>query len=411
MSEVVTRPLRPWSALAVPSFLAVWCASAVASIGLWMQNLAVPFVAYDLTDSTIWLSVTVAATFVPAFVSSPWAGALCDRYSPRVVMAVAAATQMVSVAGLAACWATGLQRMDVLLGFVVPFNLGGGVLVVAWYTIVPHLVPAPVVSGAVRLASLQNMMARAVGPAISGVVLTRWGPTASFSGTAVTSGVLVVVMTVLPVSAAAASRDTSVLRDLRDGARYTWANRVPRQATITIAVFSATAYAVVQLAPVIAEDMLDIGADGYSRLLLAYGLGAMTGTGLLAVAGERIRRSRAILCGLIGGVVGTMLLGLAQGQSMGLAGLAVIGWSQTTLSVSQNTAIVVHSDEAFRGRAVSLYLMAIIGSIPVGAVVLGSLADRLPIGGVIVGAGAVLALHSLLSATRSNTFRIFDGTG
>lgn len=404
-------PPGPWAALGEPKFLTLWGAAAVANIGLWMQNMAVPFVAYELTDSTLWLSVTVAATFIPAFVTSPWSGALCDRYSPRRVMVAAAAAQMVSVGCLAALWALGFHRIDVLLAFVIPFNLGGGLMVVAWYSMVPHLVPVAMVSGAVRLASLQNNLARALGPAVAGVVLARWGPGASFASTAAAYAVLLTVLVLLPPTAVALSERGSVLRDLRDGMRYTRRHLVPRQATMTIAVFSATAYAVVQLAPVIADDVLEVGSDGYSRLLLAYGLGALAGTALLAVGGERIPRSKAILGGLSAGVVGTVAVGFAQDMVLGLGAFALIGWSQTTLSVSQNTAIIVQSDERLRGRVVSLYLMAVIGALPVGVAVLGALADRFPLERVILGAAVALAFHSALAARRSQVFRIFDGLG
>lgn len=400
-----------FASLRVRSFLFGWSALVVASIGMWMQNLAIPYVAYQLTDSTIWLSVTVAATFVPAFLTSPWAGALCDRYSPRRVMLLSAVLQTSMVTGLAVCWAAGLHDMKVLLAFVIPFHLGGGLIVVAWYTMVPRLVGPRILPGAIRLVSLQNTLARALGPTFAGVVLTRWGPGASFTGTAVAYSVLVLVTATLPATAAAAGRTMSVLGDLRDGLRYAWANQVPRHAILTITAFAVCAYSVIQLAPVIAESLLHVGADGYSQLLVAYGVGALIGTAMLAVGGERIPRSTSILLGLVGGVAGTAGIGLITNPTVALVAFGAVGWAQTTVSVSQNTAIIVLADERFRGRVVSLYLMAILGTLPVGTFVLGMLMDRLPIGRVIVAAAALLAVYAVVSSVRSDRFRIFDGVG
>lgn len=373
-----------------------------------MQSVTVPYLAYQLTDSTLVLSAAVAATYVPAFVTTPWSGALCDRHTPRRVLLVADTLQMVVAGALAALWATGVHRVDVLLLLVLVFNIGGGLHVVAWQAIVPSLVSPAVVPGAVRLNAMQNTLARAVGPAVSGVVLATLGPDAAFTANALSYLGVLAVLVRLPPGVAPARSPGSVVEEMREGWSHVRRDPVAWEATVTIAVFSMTAYSVVQMAPVIAEVGLGVDRAGYARLLVGHGIGALLATGALALAGDRLRRSTAICAGLVTGVVGTIGLAGASDISVGFTCFVVIGLGQTVLSVSQNTAILVQAEDRFRGRVVSVYLMAIIGALPVGSLVLGALARRFALSTVILAAAMSLGAHGVLAARRSRRFLAFD---
>lgn len=397
--------------LRVPIFLAAWVASAVSSVGTWMQNVTVPYLAYQLTDSTVALSAAIAANYVPAFLVTPWSGALCDRYGSRRVLLAANALQMASASALAGLWASGVHRVDLLLVFVVLFNLGGGLHIVAWQTAIPSLVSTSIVAGAVRLNAMQNTLARAVGPGISGVVLATLGPGAAFTGNALSYVGVLAVLLRLPRGAPRATARVAMVGEMRAGWSHVRANAVAWQATVTIAIFSATAYSVVQMAPVVAEVGLGVGRDGYARLLVAHGVGAVVGTAFIALAGDRVRRSSAIVVGLATGVAGTTALAFASNLAAGFGCFVAIGLGQTVLSVSQNTAVLVQAESGFRGRVVSIYLMAIIGGLPVGSAVLGALARRYELSTVILLAAGSLLVHGLRATWKSGRFRAFDASG
>lgn len=373
-----------------------------------MQSVTVPYLAYQLSDSTLVLSAAVAATYVPAFTMTPWSGALCDRHTPRSVLLVADTLQMATAAALAAVWAAGVHRVDLLLLLVLLFNVGGGLHVVAWQAIVPSLVPRPLVAGAVRLNAMQNTLARAVGPAVSGVVLATLGPGAAFTGNALSFVGVLIVLLRLPSTSLPDRPAGSVIGEVREGWTHVRRNPVAREATVSIAVFSLTAYSVVQMAPVVAEVGLGVDRAGYARLLVGHGAGAVLATLMLALAGDRLRRSTAIAGGLVTGVAGTVGVARASDLVVGVSCFVVIGVGQTLLSVSQNTAILVQAEDRFRGRIVSVYLMAIIGALPVGSLVLGALARRFALSTVILAAAGSLAVHGVLAARRSRGFLAFD---
>lgn len=400
-------PLAP---LRVRTFRAAWLASVVSSVGTWMQNVTVPYLAYELTGSTVALSAAVAASYVPAFLVSPWSGALCDRYGSRQVLIGADILQVLAASVLAALWLTGVHRVELLLLFVVAFNLGGGLHVVAWQAIVPSLVPAPLLGSAVRLNAMQSTAARAVGPGIAGLLLTTLGPGATFTGTALSFLGVLVVLVGLPRSVPMRPAHASVLREMRSGWSQVRSDAVAWPATVNVAIFSATAYSVVQLAPVVVEVGLGEAREGYGQLLVAHGVGAVVATVGIALAGDALRRSLAILLGLSMGVAGTAGLAFASELPIGVACFLVIGLGQTAMFVSQHTAVLVQADAEFRGRIVSIYLMAIIGGLPVGSAILGALARHLPLSTVILLAAGTLLVHAAYAAARTARFRAFDGS-
>jgi predicted MFS family arabinose efflux permease len=199
-----------------------------------------------------------------------------------------------------------------------------------------------------------------------------------------------------------------VLRQFRDGAAYVWEHQALALAVLTILVVSTVASALVQLAPAFARDQFHVGKAGYGFLVAAYGAGAIFSSVSVAAYADRFRRSRLTMGGLATSVAGVVLLAVSPRFGVGLAALFVMGAAYITITVSLNTAIQMRVDEAYRGRVVSIYLMALMGGLPVGALLLGWVASVAGMRATMIGAGGLLAGYLVLAIVKFDGLRSID---
>lgn len=373
-----------------------------------MQQLTVPFVVYEVTDSKAWLSVAVAASYLPQFFVSPLAGAAADRLSRRGVLVWSQVAQMVTSVALALLWIADVDSVGPMLVIVVVSNLAAGFHIICWQAIVPALVPAADLTSAIRLNSLQFMLGRAVGPAIAGFVLARFGPGVAFSVNGLSFVGVVVVLLSLKVTEAPARRAATVRNDLADGLRFVRSHPVTRHAMVSAAMVTMFGYAVVQLAPAIAVEGFGVEESGYAALLVGHGVGSLIATGGLTVWGNRFLRSRVTIVGLVAGGVGSVVVGTTGWLLAGIVGFVFIGLGQSMVSVSQNTALQLQVEDGYRGRVLSLYIMGIIGAVPVGSLLLTTLASEAGIGAGPIVAGVVLAGYAAYAVRRFGGLRGLD---
>jgi MFS family permease len=397
------------AALRHRSFALFFASAAVSNIGTWMQMITVPFVIYEITGSRGWLSAAIAVGYLPQFFVSPIAGAVADRVSRRVVLITALTTQLVAAVVLAMMWTAGVRNVSLILAVVLLSNVSAGFQLICWQAIVPTLVPREVMASAIRLNSVQYMLGRAVGPAAAGFVLGTYGPGAAFVVNAASFlGVLVVLAKLQIVEEHGRRAASSVMSDLRDGVRFVRSHPVAAQAIMNAALVMLFPYAIVQLAPTIAQDLFDVDEIGYSALLVSHGLGSLTATGGLTLMGHRFMRSRATINGLVAAAIGAALVGFTGLLPIGVIGFFLIGFGQSLVSVSQNTALQLQVDGQFRGRVLSLYIMGNIGSVPIGSFVLAVLADVAGIAAAPITAGLLMAAYTGYIAIRSDGMRGLD---
>jgi hypothetical protein len=240
-------------------------------------------------------------------------------------------------------------------------------------------------------------------------VLGTYGPGAAFVVNAASFlGVLVVLAKLQIVEEHGRRAASSVMSDLRDGVRFVRSHPVAAQAISNAALVMLFPYAIVQLAPTIAQDLFGADEIGYSALLVSHGLGSLTATGGLTLMGHRFMRSRATINGLVAAAIGAALVGFTGLLPIGVIGFFLIGFGQSLVSVSQNTALQLQVDGQFRGRVLSLYIMGNIGSVPIGSFVLAILADAAGIAAAPITAGVFMAAYTVYIAIRSGGMRGLD---
>jgi MFS family permease len=405
------RTTGTFASLQHRNFAMFWAAAIISNSGSTMQSVTVPFVIYGITGSAVWLGVSAAVSFVPTVLVGPIAGAVADRYPRRQVLLVTQTVQMLAAFALWGVWVSGQASVGSLLGLSLLSAISAGINIPSWQAFVPSLVPREDLMNAVRLNSIQFTVARAVGPALAGLVLGRFGAGTSFMVNAVTYLLVIGVLVKIParpVAAAAAAVRQSVTREFVDGVRYMRRRAAMIECVVNTLVLSALSFAVVQLAPAISHGQLHIGKSGYGFLVAAEGGAAIIASFWLAHRGDGLRRSRTTMFGLGFAIAGGLILAAATGFWLGFVAFFVMGLGHAFTAIAHNTTIQMQVSDTYRGRVLAVYLMSVQLGLPLGALFLGAVADVTGTRVVALATSVLLFLYGAFAVTGFRAFLALD---
>lgn len=349
-----------------------------SNTGNWFQNLAASIVVFRLTGSSTLVGVVAALQFGASLVLSPYAGSLADRFDRRRLLlsaqllgATAAAALAVTVA---ATGVDGLPGIWPILLATAVIGIAYAVSVPTLLSYVPALVPPRDLDTAIALNSVSFTVARAIGPALAGIVVAAAGAAWAFGANAVSFLGLVAALLLIghrPTEGlAGADQDRSV----REGLRRARASRPILVTLLCTLIAGVAADPVNTLSPAVA-DRLGQGDAFVGFQVGAMGAGAASGTPIVGRLRLAVGRWRSIMIGLV--VLGTSLLGYAVAPApwVVLVFLFIGGNGYLLAVTSLNADLQTRVDEALRGRMMALWSTAFLGSRPVAALLAGAAAD------------------------------------
>src|SRR2546428_3053465 len=173
---MTATPITAWSPLRRPLFRALWISDVVTSIGTWMHDSAAAWLMTLLAPSPLMVSLVQAATTMPLFLLALPGGALADIMDRRRVLLVAQVWLFLMAALLGVLTVTGLVQPWMLLAITLAIGAGSAVDIPAWQAMIPEVVPREELPASVGLGTVAINVARAVGPAIAGVIIVAGGP-------------------------------------------------------------------------------------------------------------------------------------------------------------------------------------------------------------------------------------------
>src|SRR5680860_822072 len=308
--------------LRVRAFRDLWLASVASNAGSWLQIVASGWLILKATGSPAAVGALALVTRAPALALAAAAGRLADRHDRRLVGIWTFLLQAVSAGVLAVITLTaGVQVWAIyLLTFVI--GVGFALGLPAMLALIPSLVPRRQLSQAVSLNAAGINVARLVGPAIGGLTLAFFGATVCFALNALSFLALVLVLLALPPQPAAAGSGGARMREALGAAMR---DRALRRLLLGMALFTALASPIQELAPVVA-DRLDAGAGGLGLMLGAMGGGALVGAWMLERLGAAgMPRHRALPIASLSFSGGLMVVALTPWFALGLAGMAFSG--------------------------------------------------------------------------------------
>jgi MFS family permease len=401
---------RAMSALRYRDFALFWTTALVSNSAAWMQMVAVPAKLWDLTESATWLGAASMAALAPSVLLTPIAGVLADRVSRRMILIV---TQLAQMVFAFAFWF--LYLADQLTPWrIIWLLLGGGVVsgiqVAAWQSFVPTLVPRKALVDAVRLNSVQFQAARAIGPAIGALAVSVFGIGTAFMLNAVTFiPVVLAVLAARPRQSIMMRQGDSMRAALVEGFTYTASRQALRRAVMTACVLAALGQSLIPLAAGVASEVY--GHDGTSAnagLVAAIGAGSLLSGLVVVVRGDRIRRSRAAMIGLVVYLVGILAIPLTTSYAFGMLAFAVVGIAHIPVATSLNTFVQSAVPDEIRGRVLSFYLLGVMLCTAVGALVLGRIGDIVGMRETLVLDACAFAVFVVIAVTRFDRMRQID---
>lgn len=391
MSASAERPL------ASPVFRALWIATIVSNIGTWMHDVGAGWLMTSLSSDPLMIALVQAATTLPMFALALPAGALADIVDRRMLLIGAQFFGLAGTALLAAATLAGITTAPLLLAMTGAIAVGAALSAPTFQAIVPELVPAPALQQAVALNSLGVNIARAIGPALGGVIIAAAGTGAVFALNAVSVlGVIAVLARWRRTTAARHLPAEHFLGAMRAGVRY--ALRSPELQTVLVRSigFFVFASALWALLPIIARRDLGLGPAGYGGLLTFLGLGAIAGAVLLPRLRSRIGANRTTVAAsllLAGAMVG---LSLSRGFVGAAAALTAGGFAWIAMMAALNGGAQSGSPAWVKARALAVYLLVFQGSMTTGSTAWGAIAGQIGVQATLLAAALALLAATLL---------------
>jgi MFS family permease len=317
-------------------FRALWIAAVASNIGTWMQDVGAAWLMTSLSSSPVMVALVQAAKSLPIFLLALPAGVLADRLDRRRLLLAAQTWMIVTAATLGALTVAGATTPWVLLAYTFAMGVGAAFNAPVWQAIVPETVPHADISAAVSLNSASFNVARAVGPALAGLIVAKVGAGAVFLLNAASFlGVIAVVYgwgrtwsenprvnSPHRTQESSRPRPEGVLEAMRTGLRYAYRTPAIRTVLLRAAAFILFGSALWALLPVVARFELGAGPIAYGVLIGCFGAGAVIGAILLPYVRRGLTAETVITFAIV--LFAAMQLTLAWTRDLALAGTAMV---------------------------------------------------------------------------------------
>ncbi|QJX46653.1 MFS transporter [Hymenobacter taeanensis] len=387
-----------WTPFTFAVFRAIWIASVVSNIGTWMQNVAGVWLVTTLTTSALLVALMQTATSLPAFLLSMPAGAIADLIDRRRLLLFTQGFMAVVALLLGGLTLLGEVSAFGVLALTFVLGIGAAINAPVWQTVTVELVPRRVLGFAITLNGVSNNIARAIGPAIGGVIIAYYSPGWVFLVNAVSFlGTFAVIYTWKRQADVTSGPAENFMGALRAGMRYVQYSPAIYAVLFRTFAFSFGASAMWGLLSVVIARRLHLSSGSYGVMLSWLGAGAIAGAFLMGRVGNRLNYNQRVLLGTLVFVGTNVALALAPSilwlyPVMFVSGVA---WLMTMTSFS--TTVQLNVPKWVQARVVSMYMLVFQAGLSLGSVVWGELADRASLELALLATAGWMLLSMLLA--------------
>jgi MFS family permease len=389
-----------WRSLRHRNYKLYLAGQLVSVCGTWMQQVAQSWLVYRLTGSATLLGLVGFASQIPIFGLGPIGGVLTDRYSPHRIVLYTQTAALIQAILLAVLTVTGrVQPVHIILLGVV-LGVINALDMPARQSLVTQLVDVQDLPNAIGLNSSMINAARIVGPSLAGVLVAQFGEGVCFMINALSYLVVIAALLAMTISKRmlSSSSQLSFTRSLTDGIHYALRITPIRDLLLLMGLVGFMGMPYITLMPVFAAKIHNGGADALGLMMGAVGIGALLGGLFLARRAKILGLGRIIVAAALTFGTGLICFSFSSLFAVSLLVLGVVGCAWMVLIAGCNTALQSLSDDATRGRVMSLFSMMLIGMAPFGNLIAGWSADHIGAprviaigGGFCIAAGIVFA--------------------
>jgi MFS family permease len=361
------------------NFALFFAGQSVSQIGTWMQQTAVIWIIYTLTHSASMIGVTVFAQQFPSFLLSLFGGVIVDRHSRYKILLVTQTASMIQAILLAVLILTNHYVIWEILSLGVMLGIINALDVPARQTIVHEMINDKAdLANAISLNSAMANMAKLIGPALSGLILQRFGAGMCFGLNAASYIAVITSLVIMkfpefkpPVE------KKKVFSELAEGFGY-----LKRTPDISLLILLITCLSLLvlpydTLEPVFAKVVFKGNAATYGYISGCIGLGALIGTLLIASAKKGINLRKVVLASIAILGTGMVLFSQITNLIVALPFALILGLGSITPLSTSITIIQMEADAQMRGRTMSYVVLAFFGMLPLGSILISTLSQKI----------------------------------
>ncbi len=379
-------------ALSVRNFRLFWFGQLISLCGTWMQTVGQAWLVLNLTQSPLAVGTVTTLQFLPITLLVLFGGVFADRVPKRRFLVITQSAAMLQALVLALLVSTGAVRLWHIYLLATALGITNAFDNPTRQAFVPEMVGKELVPNAVPLNSTLFNAARIVGPAIGGVTIALFGVAGTFYLNAASFIPVIIALLMMRMSELFPVEKGSgrMLTQLREGVDFAFRTPSVLLILMLMAFVGTFGYNFSTALPLLARFVLHTGSVGFGTMTAVLGVGSLVAA--LVVAYTRRSDERQILIG--GGVFSVLLIlvGLSHWYALTLVLLMLMGVSGIIFTASANTRLQLLAPGHLRGRIMSLYVLLFAGTTPVGAFLLGNVAERL-------GVQQAVVLFGVLSTT------------
>jgi MFS family permease len=379
----------------------------ISLVGTWMQQIAMSWLVYHLTNSALMLGLITFFSQIPSFFIAPFAGVFCDRWDKHKALIFTQTLAMLQALTIAILTLTGIVQvwhiiiLSLSMGLINAFDMP-----IRQAFVVEMIEDRKDLGNAIALNSSIVNGARLFGPAIAGILVAALGEGVCFLINGVSFIAVIVALLFMKIKKTSAKYENkNIFLELREGFKYSFGFAPIRDVLILLAIVSLFGMPYSVLMPVFAKDIFKSGSDILGFLMASTGVGALVGGIFLANRKNStgFGKIMAISTSIFGGAL--LFFSFSKNLWVSFAILLFVGFGMITLIASANTFLQTITDDKMRGRVMSYFTMAFIGMSPFGSLISGAVAERIGAPYTVMISGIVIIICSILFFIRLPALR------
>ena len=391
------KVLSAFPAFRSRNFRRYFIGQIVSMIGTWLQMVAQGWLVLEMTGSAFQVGVAAAASSLPTLFLSIFGGVIVDRYDRKIILLWTQSASMLLAFVLGIFTLTGIVTVPVII--VLAFLLGcvAAVATPAIQAFLSEMVERDQLHSAVALNAAIFNASRVIGPAIAGLMIAWIGTGGAFMANGLSYVAVIAALMAIRTTPHRMKPEAHQppLQSIRDGIVYTWEHPLIRTIVLFVSVASIFGWSFMSMLPVVAKQTFGMGSDGMGYLFSAFGLGSLSGTFLVSMSSGRVRTSAMVIGGILtfSLALGAFTFAAKAWLAMGFLFIAGIGMLSAFATMTATVQRLV--EDRYRGRVMSIYLMVLMGFMPLGNLQVGFLSEHFGTA-VAIRIGAVIVLLATL---------------
>jgi MFS family permease len=374
----------------------------VSVIGTWMQIVAQGWLVLQFTTSPVMLGLIAAMATAPSLMFSLFGGLAVDRNNKKKLLYLTQGGNFLLSLALGILTLMNVVTLPIIAVFAFCMGTVNAIDAPARQAFVSQIVNKDQLASAIALNSAVFNAARAIGPAVSGLIIAYIGTGVAFIFNAFTFAVLFVALTFIPYSENLHHITSNALRAIGEGIKYTFTHPLIRVLIIFTGALSVFGWSYSTLMPLIAKTRFHLEAQGLGYLYAATGLGSLLATFFVGAYSRKLSPTLFVMAGNALFALGLAGFAFSRNLYVALPFLFLIGFGLLSQAATINTLIQSVVKNEYRGRVMSLYVLMFLGFAPFGNFEVGFLSENISIPfALVVNATIVLTFGLLVFRYRS----------